>query len=144
MLDRRRLKDTESKFSTFVGSHRMKLSLLEMERHVSVRSSEQQDRPLTNLSVNFENLQTSPLTALPHRGIHAARSVSFAIFLAIRQILLASRQLVWATWTYRTLVNEIDSLTEADFRDLGIRPKDAASVAWKEAWRRAVERFRPR
>jgi uncharacterized protein YjiS (DUF1127 family) len=121
----------------------MKPGLFEMERHVSVRSSEQQDRPPTNLSVNFENLQTSPLTALPNRGIHAARSVSFLIFLAIEQILLASRQLVWVTWTYRTLVNEIDSLTEADFRDLGIRPNDAASVAWKEAWRRAAERFHP-
>jgi uncharacterized protein YjiS (DUF1127 family) len=121
----------------------MKTSLLEMKRHVPARSSEQQDLPLKKLSVNFENLKTSPLTALPHHGIHPSRNLTFAISLAVRQILLASRKLVWAIWTYGITVNEIDSLTEADFRDLGIRPKDAASVAWKEAWRRAAQRFQP-
>lgn len=115
----------------------MKPGLLEMERQASVRSSDQQDRPVTN----FKSLRTSPLMALPDHVCHSAKGVSFAIVLAFRQILLASSQLVWAIWTYRTLVNELDSLAEADFRDLGIRPKDAASVAWKEACRRAAERF---
>jgi uncharacterized protein YjiS (DUF1127 family) len=109
----------------------MKPGLLEMERQISVSSPDQQDRPVTNFAINFENLKTSPL------------SVTFAISLAIRRILLAACRLVWAIWTYRALVNELDSLTEADFRDLGVRPKDAASLAWKEAWRRAAERYHP-
>jgi uncharacterized protein YjiS (DUF1127 family) len=121
----------------------MKPGLLEMERQVPVGSPDQQDRPVTNFAINFENLKTSPLTALPHHGIHRARNVTFAIFFAGRQILLAARRLVWTIWTYRALVNELDSLTEADFRDLGVRTKDAASVAWKEAWRRAAERYHP-
>jgi uncharacterized protein YjiS (DUF1127 family) len=121
----------------------MKPGLLEMERQVSVGSPDQQDRPVTNFAINVENLKTSPLTAPPRQGIHRVRNVIFAIFLAGRQILLASHRLVWTIWTYRALVNELDSLTEADFRDLGVRPKDAASVAWKEAWRRAAERYHP-
>jgi len=121
----------------------MKPGLLEMERQVSVSSPDQQDRPVTDFAINFENLKTSALTALPHHGIHRARNATFAILLAIRQILLAACRLVWTIWTYRALVNELDSLTEADFRDLGVRPKDAASVAWKEAWRRAAERYHP-
>jgi hypothetical protein len=121
----------------------MKPGLLEIERLVSVSSPDQHDRPVTNFANSFENLETSPLTALPHRGIPQARNVTLAIFLAGRQTLLAARRLVWTTWTYRALVNELDSLTEADFRDLGVRPKDAASVAWKEAWRRAAERYHP-
>jgi len=121
----------------------MKPGVLEMERQVLVSSSDQQDRPGTNFAINLETPRTSAPTALPLHGIRWSRSVTFAIFLAIRQILPAACRLVCTIWTYKALVNELDNLTEADFRDLGVRPKDAASVAWKEAWRRAAARYDP-
>jgi hypothetical protein len=121
----------------------MKLGLLEMERQVSVSLPDQQNRPKSDCAINFENSKISSPTALPLHSIHPARNVTFAIVLAMRQILVAARRLVWTIWNYRALINELDSLTEADFRGLGVRPKDAASLAWKEAWRRAAERCRP-
>jgi uncharacterized protein YjiS (DUF1127 family) len=40
---------------------------------------------------------------------------------------------------YRTVLNELDALTDADLRDLAIKPNDALSLAWDEARRRAKE-----
>jgi uncharacterized protein YjiS (DUF1127 family) len=116
----------------------MKQGLLEIERP---SSPDQQDRPPMNFAMNFEDLKIS--AAPPHHGIHRFRKVTFAISRAIRQTLFAAWRLVWTIWTYRALINELDSLTKADFRDLGVRPKDEASVAWKEARRRAAERYHP-
>lgn len=121
----------------------MKPGLLEMECQVLASSPDRRDHPVASFAINFENLKTSPPTALPHHGIPRARNVTLAILVAIRQILLAACRLVWTIWTYRALVNELDNLAEADFRDLAVRSADASSIAWEEARRRAAERYHP-
>jgi uncharacterized protein YjiS (DUF1127 family) len=113
----------------------MKPGLLEMKREAPACLPEQIDCAVTNLAVNFEHLKLP--TAGPRQAIRPIKRS----FFAVRQLLLASSRLVWTVWTHRMLVNELDDLTGADFRDLGISPKDAASSAWNEARRRAAERF---
>jgi hypothetical protein len=118
----------------------MKLGLLEIERQVLNGSPNQQDLPLASLAINSNNSKVS-LTAQP--AIHRVRTFAFRTVLAIRRMSLVACRLAWTIGTYRTLVNELDNLTEADLRDLSIEPKDVASIAWKEARRRGAERFHP-
>jgi hypothetical protein len=118
----------------------MKPGLLEIERQVLNGSPNQQDVSLVSMAINYDNSKAS---LIDQPAIHRLRTFSFRVFLAIRQVSLAACRLVWTISTYRTLVNELDSLTEADLRDLSIEPKDVASIAWKEACQRGAERFHP-
>jgi hypothetical protein len=113
-------------------------ALLKMERHVS-GSPDQEDHLATNFAVNLESLKTP--TAPTYPGIPPARNLMNTTFLAIRQILLAVRRLVWTLWTYRALVNELDNLAERDLRDLSIDRMDTSSRAWEEARRRASRQY---
>jgi uncharacterized protein YjiS (DUF1127 family) len=55
----------------------------------------------------------------------------------------AAGGLIRTIWNYRALINELDQLTEADLRDLTIKPGETTSVAWSEAGRLVAERIRP-
>jgi hypothetical protein len=104
---------------------------------------DQQDPSVVGFTSNFESPNPSPLTALHHNHIHRMERVTFAVFPAVMRALLAAGRLAWTIWTYRALINERDNLTEADLRDLAIKPGEATSLAWKEARQRAAERGRP-
>ena len=117
--------------------------LFEMRRQASRSSRDQQDPSVVGFTSDFESPNPSPLIAQQHNHIHGMERVTFAVFPAVMRALLAAGRLAWTIWTYRALINELDNLTEADLRDLAIKPGEATSLAWKEARRRATERSRP-
>jgi hypothetical protein len=54
-----------------------------------------------------------------------------------RRVSVTVGGLIRAAWAYGTVVNELNSLTDADFRDMLIYRGDASVSAWDEARRRA-------
>ena len=66
--------------------------------------------------------------------IGRASDVAFAA----RRVCEASITFVRTIWIYRGLVNELDALTDDDFRGMPINRSDVSSVAWAEACRRVV------
>ena len=104
---------------------------------------DQQDPSVVGFTSDFESPNPAPPTAPQHNHIHRMERATFAVFPAVMRALLAAGRLAWTIWTYRAVINELDNLTEADLRDLAIKPGEATSLAWKEARQRAAERGRP-
>jgi hypothetical protein len=52
-----------------------------------------------------------------------------------RQTLIAAVRFIWTIWIWRATLNEWDSLTDADFRDMPFKRVDLAAMAWESARR---------
>jgi hypothetical protein len=52
-----------------------------------------------------------------------------------RQVLIAVVRFIWAIWIWRAALNELESLTDADFRDMPFKRVDGAEMAWESARR---------
>jgi hypothetical protein len=84
------------------------------------------------------NLTASAKTSLRAAAGGHGRVLNVALH-AGRQIFIAVGALIWAVWAYGVAVNELDSLTNADFRDMFIYRADTCLSPWVEARRRAAD-----
>jgi hypothetical protein len=60
-----------------------------------------------------------------------------------RQVLIAVVRFIWTIWLWRAALNELESLTDADFRDMPFKRVDGAEMAWESARRYVDERTVP-
>jgi uncharacterized protein YjiS (DUF1127 family) len=83
-------------------------------------------------------------TPVPHdsRWLQAER-LHLKLLHCGRQGLIAVVRSIWTIWIRRAALNELDSLTDADFRDMPIKRADVAAIAWESGRRYVDERTVP-
>ena len=81
---------------------------------------------------------------LPHSSRPLqARRLYLRLLRSAQRIPITAARYVWAIRIWRAALNELESLTDADFRDMPIKRGEVAFVAWETARRYVEERTVP-
>jgi uncharacterized protein YjiS (DUF1127 family) len=75
------------------------------------------------------------ITVCPNRSSLSTVSNATVLGRLCRDAMTAPLRLIQAIRTYRSVANELDTLTDGDFRDLPIKRADVSAVARAEALR---------